>query len=255
MNLRALINYTLIPGLNSILKKLTGRIIVREKSMMDFVVHQYDSYEDYVSIQVEANIRKIDKVWADPETLTHIALIIESVFEYEPIKGLCHGSRNGFETSFFNERNGRYRVLGTDISETAHQFENSVQWDFHEEKTEWNQAHQFIYSNSLDQSWNPKEAVRVWLNQLTENGILFIEHSVVHGPAYTSKMDPFGVRPSAMPYVLAHWFGHQISVRHHTVQKSNMDRKAFIFELKRLVDYVHPDGVNNDPLENYIDVR
>ena len=33
------------------------------------------------------------------------------------IKGICHGSRNGFEQNFFNEKKDGFEVIGTDISE------------------------------------------------------------------------------------------------------------------------------------------
>ena len=50
------------------------------------------------------------------------------------IKGICHGSRNGFEQNFFNEKKDGFEVIGTDISDTAKDYKNSVVHDFHNEK-------------------------------------------------------------------------------------------------------------------------
>jgi len=48
------------------------------------------------------------------------------------VKDLCHGSRNGYGQEFFNNNIKNSEVIGTNISETATNFKNSVIWDFHE---------------------------------------------------------------------------------------------------------------------------
>ena len=48
-------------------------------------------------------------------------------------------------------------------------------------------------------------------------------------------MDPFGVRPTVMPYVLSMWFGSQISIEHSVEKKSNMDTDAWIFVIRKNV--------------------
>ena len=58
----------------------------------------------------------------------------------------------------------RLNVLGTDISDTAKNYENSIQWDFHDINDKWVNSQEFIYTNSLDQSWQPKLAVHTWLS-------------------------------------------------------------------------------------------
>ena len=97
----------------------------------------------------------------------------------------------------------------------------------------WNGNQDFIYTNSLDQSWQPHVAVETWLSQLKENGILIIEHTEAHGPSGASEMDPFGVKPVVMPYVLTMWFGSQISISHSVAKKSNMDRDAWLFVVRK----------------------
>ena len=126
-----------------------------------------------------------------------------------------------------------FEVIGTDISETAKDFDNSFQWDFHDINPAWNENQDFIYTNSLDQSWQPHVAVETWLSQLSENGLLIIEHTHAHGPAGASEMDPFGVKPTVMPYVLTMWFGSQISISHSVAKKSNNNSDAWLFVIKK----------------------
>ena len=47
-------------------------------------------------------------------------------------------------------------------------------------------------------------------------------------------MDPFGVHPSYMPYVLSDWFGHKISIEIIESHKPNLDIPVWLFVVKRL---------------------
>ncbi len=49
-------------------------------------------------------------------------------------------------------------------------------------------------------------------------------------------MDPFGVKPAYMPYVLAEWFGHRISVEVIKSVKGNMQLDVWLFVVKKLVE-------------------
>ena len=130
------------------------------------------------------------------------------------IKGICHGSRNGFEQKCFQEEINNSLIIGTDISETASNFENSVVHDFHEEKREWLNNFDFVYSNSIDQSYDPKKALNTWLKQVKKDRYVILEHSDQHAAFERSnKMDPFGVETNFFPYLLSEWFGHQISIK------------------------------------------
>ena len=209
--------------------------MVPEKDAADYYLYEYSSYEEYKEVQTFHNKRKISHVWADKKTLSLIKTELEKDIKGKVIKGICHGSRNGFEQAFFNE-DKKYKVIGTDISDTANQFENTVQWDFHDENKEWINKFDFVYSNSLDQGWNPKTALQNWLNQLNKKGMLVIEHTEVHGPKLASKMDPFGVRPEVMPYVLAEWFGHDISIRFVRSVKENNNLDVWLFFVKKNSD-------------------
>ena len=210
------------------------------KEVIDYYLHEYSSYDEYKKLQIFHNIRKITKVFADETTLKRVGdLVLKEFKNKDKIKGLCHGSRNGFEQNFLRSLSPKLEVLGTDISDTAKNYENSVVWDFHDVKDEWVGNIEFIYTNSLDQSWQPKVALQTWLSQLKPDGILVIEHTRSQSPTNASKIDPFGVRPTVMPYILTMWFGSQISIE-HSVDKKDNGRKmdAWLFVIKKNIDKV-----------------
>ncbi|MGH8664218.1 MAG: hypothetical protein ACREUX_08115 [Burkholderiales bacterium] len=153
--------------------------------------------------------------------------------EADKLFALCHGSRNGFEQNYLATKLN-VEVTGTDISETASQFPRSVQWDFHDANEQWVGHCHFVYTNSLDQSWNPRQAVSTWVDQLRPGGILFIEHTMVHSAEGASEMDPFGASPSLMPYLLAKWLGHKIAIEIMKSVKPNNKPEVWLFAVKRV---------------------
>ena len=174
-------------------------------------IYKYKDYNEYRETQIHFNKKKIDKIWADKETLEKVSIFLKKNINSSIIKGICHGSRNGFEQNFFNEKK-EFEVIGTDISETAKDYKNSYIHDFHDIKKEWINNFDFVYSNSLDQSFDPKKALSVWLSQIKDNGFVFIEHSDQHGVISSGRMDPFGVEANFFPYLLTEWYGHKISI-------------------------------------------
>ena len=179
--------------------------------------------------------KKIDKVWADEKTLEKISNFLKENISSNLIKGICHGSRNGFEQNFFNEKKDGFEVIGTDISETAKDYKNSIVHDFHDEKKEWLENFDFVYSNSLDQSFDPQKALNTWLKQIKLGRYVIIEHSDQHGVVSSGKMDPFGVEANFFPYLLSEWFGHSISIQIIKGLKINKNNApVLLFILKKL---------------------
>ena len=222
--------------------KEKGYEVVPRKKLVDYYLHKYNSYEEYKEAQIKLNKKKIDLVWADENTLKKVSNIVTNSIEkrdksQKEILGICHGTRNGFEQNFLNKIMPNSNIIGTDISETALKYENSVHWDFHDKKEEWLGKFDFVYSNSLDQSWKPKHALSTWLNQVKKDGVVILEHSIYHSPEHAGEGDPFGVRPVVMPYVLTEWFGHKISISHYLQEKSNIfssNIKVWLFVMKKL---------------------
>lgn len=143
-------------------------------------IYDYNSYEEYIVRQTSANHRKIDRIWA-----TRLVIAIISRWYRSKIGSvqsvLCHGSRNGAELRFFKKYCPNIQeVLGTEISDTAESFEDTVQWDFTHPNEDWLGKWDIVYSNSFDHSMKPYETLETWRDQLSENGLLVVDHSVWH---------------------------------------------------------------------------
>lgn len=218
---------------------LFGYELVIKDNREDYYLHKYSSYKEYKEVQTFWNKKKINFIWADENTLTRVGNLLTDKFcDKEKINGIAHGTRNGYELEFLRSFSSKINVLGTDISDTAINYKNTIQWDFHDQKDEWINANDFIYTNSLDQSWKPKIAIKTWLNQIKSNGIVIIEHTEHHGPSKASEMDPFGVRPNLFPYILTKWFGSQISISHSVEKKLNKNINAWLFIINKNINNV-----------------
>ena len=199
-----------------------------------FKIHKYKNYDEYKKTQIFFNKQKINKVWADEDTLKIISNFLKENIKSEKIKGLCHGSRNGFEQKCFINEIPNAEVIGTDISETANDYDNSIVHDFHDEKKEWIENFDFVYSNSLDQSYDPEKALNTWINQVKKDRYVIIEHSDQHGVISSGKMDPFGVEANFFPYLLTEWFGHKISLKIiKSIKKNKNDAPVYFFIMKK----------------------
>lgn len=169
-------------------------------------LHKYDSQKQYREIQIKANKRKIDWVWVKKKNIETIIDYFlqktEKSFKVDgwniPVKVLCHGTRNGkeqgyFEDILYNKHDLFQDVLGTEISPTASQFPNTAQWDFHDQKEEWVGSFDIVYSNALDHSHSPRKCVQTWLEQLNEDGLLFVEWSKDN--LKSNEINPFSGTP------------------------------------------------------------
>ena len=168
-------------------------------------------YERYRQIQTEGNKRKILNVWASEENVAFVSAYIKELLG-TPNFGICHGTRRGEEQRWFRKYLG-CEVVGTEISDTAQQFADTIQWDFHKTKPEWIDATDFIYSNSFDHSYDPEKCLDAWMSCLRSGGICILEHSSSHGPSGVSKVDPFGADIVRMPYLITIWGKGKYGVR------------------------------------------
>jgi hypothetical protein len=156
-------------------------------------VYKYKDYEEYKKVQIETNVKKEDKVYAKSPVIKKISEELITRVEDEGIKGLCHGVRNGAEIIMFKKYLDKHYnpcdIIGTEISHTSKKYDGIVEMDFHTVKEEYKEQFDFIYSNSLDHSYDPKKALSVWMGQLKENGVLIIEWS--KNNFKNSQSDPF----------------------------------------------------------------
>ena len=174
----------------------------------------YDShdYERYKWIQNDVNRQKLDNSWV---TKGVVAFVSKYIFNAtgKPEFGLCHGTRRGLEQKWFAELL-RCEVLGTEIADSATEFPDTIQWDFHETKPEWIDAVDFIYSNSLDHAYDPEKALNAWMSCLKVGHFCVLEYDdECHAPDCTSECDLFGVELNVFPYVILKWGKGRYAVR------------------------------------------
>jgi hypothetical protein len=159
-------------------------------------LRQFDSYDEYVRLQSETNRQKLGHIWVTGSELQTVAAHISRNIP-APKFGICHGVRNGFEVRCLRELL-QCQVIGTEISDSATQFENVIQWDFHEVKDEWIKSIDFIYSNSWDHSFDPELMLERWLSCLAPGGYCYLEWSRNHMPKSVYGADCFGIDYSEM---------------------------------------------------------
>lgn len=166
-------------------------------------LYKYKSYQEYKDIQVSTNKEKLHKVWADRDNIVFLSEYIRSKIS-KPTFGICHGTRRGLEQKWFSECLGCL-VLGTEISDTANQFPNTVQMDFHETVPEWHNQADFVYTNSFDHACYPEKAFLAWFDSLKDTGMLILEHSSRHHPLAVCETDPFGATISELMELIPKW--------------------------------------------------
>lgn len=150
-------------------------------------IYTYDDYDHYVDAQTRANKRKLKNVWVEESTILTIC-------HQQPATNiLCHGTRNGMEQQLFQQYFPTAFVIGTEISETAQDFEHTVQYDFHKENADWIRKFDIVYSNSLDHAHDPGLALNTWKAQLNATGKLFVEFGVDAGDNRSRESDPLEI--------------------------------------------------------------
>ena len=136
-------------------------------------LYKHNNHDEYVKAQIKKNEKKIGHIWVKDKELT---LIANKVKKNNPRAkfGICHGVRNAWEVKKLRQLL-KIEIIGTDIAPTATNFENTIQWDFHEVKDEWKNSVDFIYSNSFDHSYNPGMCLNRWMQCIKKGvGICFI---------------------------------------------------------------------------------
>lgn len=151
----------------------------------------FNSYNDYLAAQTKRNKSKIEKVAVAVKEMNWIGNYLKEI-NPDLRFGICHGVRNGFEVNYLMKLTGA-DIIGTEISDTAIQFENVIQWDFHKQKHEWIGKYDFVYSNSWDHSFDPDTMLKNWMESLKDTGRCFLQWTDTHSEASVSGADCFGL--------------------------------------------------------------
>ena len=146
-------------------------------------------YDLYKECQISLNVAKINSPGPDRSTMQSLYEKVIKKYRKQTIKhGICHGTRRGSEQKYLREFTGCEQIFGTDISHTASKFDNTIEWDFHEIKEEWIGKFDLIYTNSLDQSYDPIYCLKQWLKTLSIEGICIIHiHGALPGAIVTDQ--------------------------------------------------------------------
>lgn len=149
---------------------------------------EYRDYDHYKEVQIEGNLKKIDSCFVKEDNVKFLSDFLKKEISNLNF-GICHGSRKGKEQEWFRKYLD-IDVIGTEISPTATKFPNTIKWDFHDVKDEWVNNVDFIYSNSFDHSYKPKECLDSWMSCIKKSGLLILEWTNEH--AESNELDPFG---------------------------------------------------------------
>lgn len=185
-------------------------------------IYQYTDYQEYVKVQTEANVEKINLVHVTENTIRCIAQ------KHGPAGSImCHGTRNGAEQKLFGKYYPDATIIGTEISFTAGDFPLTVQWDFHHDRPDWINKFDIVYSNSFDHSIDPRGALTTWSDQLTDLGCLYLEHSF---HVKSRAWDPLEIQSDE----LEHLFSQVgLCVLSTTPTSAATGLKSLMYQLKR----------------------
>ena len=130
-------------------------------------------YKSYVEAQTKVNV---EKAHFKGPAFKRIKMVADYIKKHIPdaTSGICHGTRRGTEQRDFKKLLN-IPVIGTEISHTAEAFPDTIQWDFHEVKEEWLDSMSFIFSNSLDHSYDPIKCLSAWMSCVTATGKIFLQ--------------------------------------------------------------------------------
>ncbi|GGE63109.1 class I SAM-dependent methyltransferase [Actibacterium pelagium] len=167
-----------------------------EKDGVRQVVYEKDGrfdYDLYRRVQTVGNKAKLARQWVPEEHIQILSSYLQGKVWNESLSGVCHGTRSGKEQAWFRACLSSENVFGTEISDTAEDFEHTIQWDFHDTKDEWKGAFDFVYSNSWDHAFDPKKAFTSWVDTLKPGGVMLLDHGMNYDPSKVDGLDPLGM--------------------------------------------------------------
>lgn len=157
-------------------------------------IYKYKNYEQYVEEQTKANKLKLGWSYVRKEAIDSICNNYSSLktedgvvkSNQDPSFIICHGTRKGNEQKLFRYNYPKAKIIGTEISDTAKLFEMTIQHDFTIPIEEWIGKADIVYSNSFDHTIDPVKTINTWRDQLSENGVLYLEYNEIHSVCQAS---------------------------------------------------------------------
>ena len=131
-------------------------------------LHTYKTHKEYVDIQIRGNKANSCGQWCEEKEIAFLSDYL--LKNYNDVKlGICHGSKQGNEQKWFSQYTNAH-VIGTDITDIAETYPNTICWDFHNVKPEWISNIDFIYSNAFDHTPYPNDCLKAWMSCVKNNG-------------------------------------------------------------------------------------
>ena len=124
------------------------------------------------------NFRKgFNNTWVTKEVGKKLAAGVLDILAQQPRVGICHGVRNGTEMRMLQSRFPKAEIWGTDLDPNVllQDIDNCICLDFHEALPNWERKFDFVYSNALGHSNNPRKALKVWFSTLRLGGVCVIQ--------------------------------------------------------------------------------
>ena len=167
-------------------------LVPEEKEMVETMYT--GNYLEYEALQRAKALHEFDHQFMSQRAAEVIGVYLAR-HQHGAIAGLCHGAKRGAEVRLLRSalaRQGRVpEILGTDIVLEAALESNGdvVKLDFHQREVDWLHRWDFVYSNTLDHSYNPLKALRTWRQQLRSetDSFLILQHSDLHQSCLESK--------------------------------------------------------------------
>lgn len=198
-----------------------------------FVLHEYPDYETYKAVQTAGNKAKLTKQFVKKSHIRALTNYVKDTYGLITF-GLCHGTRGGKEQAWFNEFfKGNGQVIGTEISDTADQFENTVQWDFHDTNPEWTAKADFVYSNSWDHAFDPVKAFGSWIDSLKPGGLMILDYTRGQTPQEANALDPFGTTFEALEKMITDNFSDSGTILDAIDRRDDDRYKALVLVFKK----------------------
>ena len=202
------------------------------KNQKLFFVLKQKSTSDYKKIQIQRNKLQLSNKasYVDEKDIKKISNYLIKLKKTK-LDGICMGVRDNKEVYFFLKYLGKKsRVIGTDISPTIKRFKYGVMWNFNIYNSKWKNKFDFVYTNSIDHTTDPKKTFNIWLKYIKKDGFIFVDHNTSNGKRRQVKTDPCAIETELFPYLILDW----------------LKEKAAI------IDFIKPSGFRKESKRNKI---